>query len=149
VNSFCFSPYTQQPPIAFQLQIDEIWSGERFKHFIEVRDPGADAIGWQKLGLLFHTPFYYIEYALAHLGALQLHLKEESDAVSTWQGYRAALAQGDTLPLPELYAKAGARLPLDPQVVNEVARALAKDIAKDLEVRFFHQDSTMESAGDF
>jgi oligoendopeptidase F len=68
---------------------------------------------WYRQLHIFELPFYYIEYGIAQLGALQVWrraLADQGDAVAR---YRAALALGGTRPLPEIYAAAGARLVFD------------------------------------
>jgi oligoendopeptidase F len=53
------------------------------------------------------VPFYYVEYAIAQLGALQLWVKSRDDAHRALANYRAALRLGGTRSLPELFAAAG------------------------------------------
>ena len=55
----------------------------------------------------FCVPFYYIEYGIAQLGALQLWDRFLDDGPSAIAGYRRALALGASRPLPELFATAG------------------------------------------
>ena len=66
----------------------------------------ALARSWQKQLHLFEVPFYYIEYGIAQLGALQVWrnaMKSKGHAVDA---YRRALALGGSRPLPELFAAA-------------------------------------------
>jgi oligoendopeptidase F len=53
------------------------------------------------------VPFYYVEYGIAQLGALQLWVRSRQDAHRALSNYRAALRLGGTRPLPELFAAAG------------------------------------------
>jgi oligoendopeptidase F len=62
---------------------------------------------WHRQGHLFHAPFYYIEYGIAQLGALQLWMKAKQDHRRALANYRSALALGGTRPLPELFSAAG------------------------------------------
>ncbi|NDC40495.1 MAG: M3 family oligoendopeptidase, partial [Chitinophagia bacterium] len=62
---------------------------------------------WQKQLHLFEVPFYYIEYGIAQLGALAMWL--------------AALSQGYTKTLKELYATAGIRFDFSPAYIKEIA----------------------------
>ena len=40
---------------------------------------------WQRQGHIFHAPFYYVEYGIAQLGALQLWMKAKDDpATCMW-----------------------------------------------------------------
>ena len=95
---------------------DSQWSG-LWRRFM----PGVDwtgleeavATGWQRKQHIFSDPFYYVEYGLAQLGAVQVWgraLEDQSRAVA---GYRKALALGGTAPLPELYRTAGAAFAFD------------------------------------
>lgn len=68
---------------------------------------------WYRQLHIFELPFYYIEYGIAQLGALQLWRDAQQDPVGTLKRYRAFQALGGTRPLPELYAAAGARLIFD------------------------------------
>lgn len=67
----------------------------------------AKAHWWQRQLHLFHVPFYYVEYGIAQLGALQLWMKSKQDMRSALANYRAALKLGGTRPLPDLFAAAG------------------------------------------
>jgi oligoendopeptidase F len=64
---------------------------------------------WQRQLHLFHSPFYYVEYGIAQLGALQLWSKSLTDPKAALAGYRAGLKLGGTRTLPELFAAAGIR----------------------------------------
>ena len=64
---------------------------------------------WQRQLHLFHHPFYYVEYGIAQLGALQLWVHHQSDPAATLQKYRDALSLGGTRKLPELFDAAGIR----------------------------------------
>ena len=80
----------------------------------------------------FEYPFYYIEYGIAQLGALQVwrnSLRDRGDAV---RRYREALALGATRPLPELYRAAGARLIFDAGGMRELMD-LAEEVLSTLD----------------
>ena len=88
---------------------------------------------WQKQLHLFSHPFYYVEYGIAQLGALQLWVNARRDPQRAVADYRAALKLGGTRPLPDLFAAAGikfdfsetdARPPMD-AVGQELAQAAA------------------------
>ena len=83
---------------------------DRFGGLVEYGEHGeARAFAWQKQLHLFEVPFYYIEYAIAQLGALQVWRNARQDPTRALQQYRDALALGGSQPLPELFARAGAR----------------------------------------
>ena len=68
----------------------------------------------------FEYPFYYIEYGIAQLGALQVWRNSLRDRAEAVRRYREALALGATRPLPELYRAAGARLIFDADGMREL-----------------------------
>ena len=68
----------------------------------------------------FEFPFYYIEYGIAQLGALQVWRNSLSDRAGAVRMYREALALGSTRSLPELYRAAGARLIFDADGMREL-----------------------------
>ncbi|MBI4530975.1 MAG: M3 family oligoendopeptidase, partial [Candidatus Latescibacteria bacterium] len=64
--------------------------------------------GWHRKLHIHTLPFYYVEYGLAQLGAVQVWgnaLREQNKAV---ESYHRALALGGTAPIPDLYSTAGA-----------------------------------------
>lgn len=64
--------------------------------------------GWQRKLHIHTVPFYYVEYGLAQLGAVQVWEQWEKNRVGAVDGYRRALSMGGTEPLPVLYKTAGA-----------------------------------------
>ena len=64
-------------------------------------------ISWQKQLHLFSYPFYYIEYGIAQLGALQLWLQYKDDTKIALSNYAAAMKLGGSRPLPELFSAGG------------------------------------------
>jgi oligoendopeptidase F len=88
----------------------------------------ARAAYWQRQLHLFHVPFYYIEYGIAQLGALQLWLKSRQDPHRALAGYRAALALGGTRPLPELFAAAGISFDFSPKTLRPLMAALREEL---------------------
>ena len=89
----------------------------------------ARASSWQRQLHLFHAPFYYIEYGIAQLGALQLWMKSKEDPRRALANYRAALALGGTRPLPELFAAAGIRFDFSERTLGPLMQAMADELA--------------------
>ena len=75
---------------------------------------------WYRQLHIFELPFYYIEYGIAQLGALQLWRDAQRDPAGTVGRYKSALALGGTRSLPEIYAAAGARLVFDTDGMGEL-----------------------------
>ncbi len=85
---------------------------------------------WYQQPHFFGSPFYYIEYGIAQLGALQVwrnSLRDPHDAV---RNYRGALALGATKPLPELFKAAGARLMFDSEGMHDLVSVVEEELAK-------------------
>ena len=83
---------------------------------------------WHRQLHIFELPFYYIEYGIAQLGALQLWVKARTDPAAALTGYRAALALGGSRPLPELFAAAGLKFDFSAETIAPLARAVAQDL---------------------
>lgn len=67
----------------------------------------ARASIWQRQLHLFSVPFYYIEYGIAQIGALQLWQNARRDKKQALRQYREALALGGSRPLPDLWSACG------------------------------------------
>ncbi len=64
---------------------------------------------WHRQLHIFLHPFYYIEYGIAQLGALQVWANSKRDKAKALNDYKKSLALGGSRPLPELFAAAGCR----------------------------------------
>lgn len=62
---------------------------------------------WHRQLHIFEVPFYYIEYGIAQIGALQLWRQAKEDPKRALTNYRNGLKLGGSRPLPELYKAAG------------------------------------------
>jgi oligoendopeptidase F len=85
---------------------------------------------WQRQGHLFHAPFYYIEYGIAQLGALQLWAASRRDGKKALGDYRKALALGGTRPLPELFSTAGVRFDFSEQTLRPLMEAIGEELGR-------------------
>jgi oligoendopeptidase F len=115
-------------------------AGARDRAWLRIRDrfqAGVDWTGlegerrarWYRQLHIFLYPFYYIEYGLAQLGALQVWRRSRTDQAAAVQDYREALALGCTVSLPEMYARAGARFGADRQLIGELVRLVEDELA--------------------
>jgi oligoendopeptidase F len=64
---------------------------------------------WQKQLHLFVHPFYYVEYGIAQLGALQVWRSARKDLKQAIRSYRSALSLGGSKSLPLLFRAGGIR----------------------------------------
>jgi oligoendopeptidase F len=73
---------------------------------------------WHRQLHIFIHPFYYVEYGIAQLGALQVWANARRDPVGALAQYRAGLALGGSKALPELFAGAGCRFDFSRETVR-------------------------------
>ena len=85
--------------------------------------------GWHRQSHLFTSPFYYIEYGIAQMGALQLWRNYRQDARQAIAQYKAALALGGSRPLPELFETAGLKFDLSRKTLEPLVREVEKVLA--------------------
>lgn len=83
---------------------------------------------WQRIGHLFWVPFYYIEYAIAQIGALQVWLNAKQDRPKALQQYRNALALGGSKTLPELFQAAGGKFGMNAETLKPLIDAVEAEI---------------------
>lgn len=93
--------------------------------FEEIRDAR-----WQAQLHLFHVPFYYIEYGIAQLGAMQLWLKSKNDPHQALAHYRAALSLGGAETLPKLFTTAGLSFDFSDKTVGPLMKAVSDELAE-------------------
>jgi oligoendopeptidase F len=83
---------------------------------------------WLRQLHIHQVPFYYVEYGLAQLGAVQIwgnSLKDQAEAVSA---YLRALSLGSTVSLPDLYSAAGAKLAFDVPTLQKAVNLMEETI---------------------
>jgi oligoendopeptidase F len=90
----------------------------------------ARASSWHRQLHIFLYPFYYIEYGIAQLGALQLWVCSLTDRAGAVSSYRRALALGGARPLPELFAAAGAKFDFSRETIAPLMQAIGGELAK-------------------
>ena len=83
---------------------------------------------WYRQLHIFELPFYYIEYGLAQLGALQVFRNAVRKGPEAVAAYKRFLALGGTRPLPELYAEAGVKLVFDTETMRELVEFVEERI---------------------
>ena len=83
---------------------------------------------WQRQLHLFSHPFYFVEYGIAQLGALQVWMKSQENPRQALANYRAALALGGTRPLPELFAAAGIRFDFSEKTLRPLVGAVREEL---------------------
>jgi oligoendopeptidase F len=112
-----------------EAQWAELW--ERFMGGIDYSGlEDAKRIVWHRQLHIHTLPFYYVEYGLAQLGAVQVwanSLKNQKAAVAA---YLKALALGSTVSLPELFTAAGAKFAFDAAPLARAVDLIEKTITE-------------------
>lgn len=93
-----------------------------------------DVLGayWHRQLHLFVVPFYYVEYGIAQIGALQVWRHARGDQAGAVRQYREALALGGSEPLPALFAAAGAEFDLTTRTLGPLMQAVT-DVLDELD----------------
>ena len=85
---------------------------------------------WYRQLHIFMYPFYYIEYGIAQIGALQVWRNSLNDPRGAVARYRRALGLGAVHTLPEIYRAAGARLTFDSNAIGELVQLVESHIQR-------------------
>ena len=83
---------------------------------------------WHRQLHIFEVPFYYMEYAIAQLGALQIWLNAKKDSSKALQAYRRALSLVGSRPLPELFAAADIRFGFSEEIIAPLVEAISEEL---------------------
>ncbi|AWM32743.1 M3 family oligoendopeptidase [Hymenobacter nivis] len=84
---------------------------------------------WQKQLHLYEVPFYYIEYAMAQLGAIAVWRHYRQNPAEGLAAYKRALALGYTAPIGQIYAAAGIRFDFSTDYLRTLADFVREELA--------------------
>ena len=110
---------------------DKAWSNliDRFGGNVDWTNyESAKAKLWHKQLHIFLHPFYYIEYGIAQLGALQVWANSKNNSSKALADYKAALALGGSRPLPKLFEHCNIHFDLSRNTVAPMADLLRKEL---------------------
>ncbi len=83
---------------------------------------------WHRQLHIFIHPFYYIEYGIAQLGALQVWANSKRDKAKALGDYKKSLALGGSRPLPELFQAAGCQFEFSERTIHPLAKMLREEL---------------------
>ena len=130
VDAFQHWAYTHadgNDPAACDAQWTEL--ANRFMPGVDWRGLEAELMtGWHRKQHIHRSPFYYVEYGLAQLGAVQVWRNALKDQAGALAAYRRALSLGATKPLPELYAAANVKFAFDAGTLREAVDLIESHI---------------------
>ncbi len=123
------NPQAGADPAACDAKWGELWErfipGVDYSGLEEVRNTG-----WQRKLHIHQIPFYYVEYGLAQLGAVQIFGNARRDQKKAVADYRKALALGGMVTLPELFQTAGAKFAFDAATLKKAVDLMEEVVAE-------------------
>lgn len=138
VDAFQHWVYTHSEQALDPANCDAAWD-KLWQRFIpEVDWSGYEdgrKTGWHRKPHIFGSPFYYIEYGMAQIGALQVWRNSLTDPAGALTAYRRALALGGTQTLPQLFNAIGAEFRFDTAMLQELVELIEttiENLEKDL-----------------
>jgi len=114
---------------------------ERQAAYLELMDRfggDVDWSGWEKMRVnswhrqlhIFIHPFYYVEYGIAQLGALEVWANSRRNRTKALKDYKKALALGGSRPLPELFHAAGCTFEFDAATIKPLIELAGSELKK-------------------
>jgi oligoendopeptidase F len=85
---------------------------------------------WHRQLHIFLYPFYYIEYGIAQLGALQVWRAYRDEPAKAVAAYKHALSLGGSRTLPELFEAAGAKFDFSEKTIKPLMDLIGEELAK-------------------
>lgn len=119
----------------------ECGAKERDEKFSELKDAfgtGVDwsgleaekSTGWLRVLHVFEVPFYYIEYAMAQLGAIALYKQYKEDPQRAVANYKDFMKMGYSKSVPEIYGAAGIKFDFSKEYLKELVDFIAGELEK-------------------
>jgi M3 family oligoendopeptidase len=126
-----FQHWVYENPAAPPEDRDAAWS-----RIWDVYKPGIDFTGvegykyarWYAQGHIFWMPFYYIDYAIAETGAMQLALLDADDHDRAMETYLKLCRIGGTQSVLDIFRNSGLRSPFDPDLMRDLMDHAAKEL---------------------
>jgi len=83
---------------------------------------------WHRQLHIFEVPFYYIEYGIAQLGALQVWCHSKKDKANALRQYREGLSLGGSQPLPKIYQTAGIQFNFSKDIIVPLMEEVTQEL---------------------
>ena len=80
--------------------------------------------GWQRQLHIYECPFYYIDYCLSTMAALQFFLLSLTDHKDAWQRYLRLVRRAGTASYTELLQTAGLKVPFEDGSIKGIAQQM-------------------------
>ncbi|MCA9001124.1 MAG: M3 family oligoendopeptidase [Planctomycetes bacterium] len=127
-----FQQWVYETPSASPADRDKEWA-----RLQGIYMPGIDYTGdaaayrssrWYAQLHIFRYPFYYIDYALAETGAMQLAVRAQTDPDGALETYLNLCRLGGTQDVIHLFAQAGLRSPFDGECMRDLMAYAARQL---------------------
>jgi M3 family oligoendopeptidase len=127
-----FQHWVYEHPNATIDERDQAWN-----NIWDIYKPGIDFSGyenykhlrWYSQGHIFTMPFYYIDYAIAETGAMQIALMDEKDHAKTVEAYIELCRIGGTKSVLDIFKAVGMRSPFEENLMRDLMQHAAKVLA--------------------
>ena len=114
---------------------------ERTEYWISLKDRFGGGVCWEGLEMEceaewhrqlhpFEVPFYYVEYGIAQLGALQMWMQYREDPQAALAAYKDGLSLGGSKPLPELFNASGLKFDFTASTVATLMETVQEELDK-------------------
>jgi M3 family oligoendopeptidase len=132
-----FQHWVYQNPEATPDERDAAWC-----RIWDIYEQGTDYSGvekykplrWYQQMHIFRAPFYYIDYAIAETGAMQLALIDNEDHERAMDIYLNLCRIGGTMSVLEIFTTAGLRSPFGPELMRDLMNHAAHELGIEEEV---------------
>ncbi|MEE8431749.1 MAG: M3 family metallopeptidase, partial [Candidatus Desulfatibia sp.] len=91
-------------------------------------NPDIKRFAWHRQLHIFEVPFYYIEYAIAQLGALQFYKMYKGDPAKAVGNYLNALTLGGSRAPQELFEAAGIKMDFSFDMLSSLMEMVEEEI---------------------
>jgi oligoendopeptidase F len=125
-----FQHWLYSNPGHTQAQRKAAWSGLDGRFGANLDWTGLEefrANGWHRQLHIFEVPFYYIEYGIAQLGALQVWLKSLQDEKQALADYKRGLSLGGTRGLRRLFEGAGLSFDMREEAIRPLVEKVREE----------------------
>ena len=110
----------------------DIWNEIMDRYDAGIDYSGLEAVRgnlWQKQLHIFECPFYYIEYGIAQIGALQVWANFKKDPKKAIDDLFRAESLGSSRPLPELFAAANIKFDFTPKTLEPLMQVVWDELS--------------------
>lgn len=131
VDSFQHWAYAGGDEAANPAACDAKWSELWDTYMVGIDWSGFDAFketGWHRKQHIYLYPFYYIEYGLAQLGAVQVWANALNNQTGAVQSYLNGLSLGGTRSIPELFSATDVKFAFDAETMQSAIDLIEKTL---------------------